>query len=55
MLSPASFVETRNSLWNATMVRQRRLGELPPHALDDRHEGGAREAVRFSRVVPAQR
>ena len=39
------------------MVRQRRARELSHHALDDRHEGGAksgaRGAVRFSRVVPA--
>jgi hypothetical protein len=30
--------ETRNSLWNATMVRRRVHGKLSHHALGDRHE-----------------
>jgi hypothetical protein len=38
MLSSAIVLETRNSLWNATMVRSGGRGALLHHALGDRHE-----------------
>jgi len=49
--------ETRNSLWNATMVRRRVHGKLSHHALGDHHESGAKSGARepacIGRIVPA--
>jgi len=56
MISAVIFGETRNSLWNATTVRQRGHGKLSHHALDDRHESGAKSGASgsacCSRIVP---